>query len=725
MLGSPFADIAAILLLSALLGVVGTLLRQPLIVAFIAAGILIGPSGVGLLESHEQIALLAEIGIALLLFVVGLKLDLNTIRTTGPVALATGLGQVLFTSVFGLLIALGLGFPLIEATYLAVALTFSSTIIIVKLLSDKKEVDSLHGRIAIGFLIVQDLVVVLVMIGLSALGREGEALGHSLLLVAFKGTLFLLVLGLAMRFVLPRLLGQLVRSRELLALFGLAWAVSLAATGDALGFSKEVGAFLAGVSLASTGQREAIAARLASLRDFLLLFFFLDLGARLDLGMLGGKLGPAAVFSLFVLVGNPLIVLAIMGVMGYRRRTGFLAGLTVAQISEFSLILGALGMALGHVSPETMGLLTLVGLVTIGLSTYMILYSGALFQRLAPFLTVFERKDPYRERQAGRVAELQRKVDVVIFGLGRYGQTLALQLQQRKKAVFGVDFDPQVIAQWRRQGLPAVYGDAADPDLLDELPLQGVPLLVSAMPGLAPNLDLLRVLQRHGFSGRIILTANSEEDAAVFLGAGAHGVLKPYSDAADQAADSLIAAIDTPTELPWPMLLRTLALRPGSRAAGRELGALALRDETGTSVLAVTRAGRTLHDLGPDFRLFPGDRLVLVGEPADLERAAVYLDTEEPGADLQTPGVAVDSVTVRDGSPWIARSLTELAFRRRYRATVLGIMRGDRRILGDTGDEALQAGDVLFVAGSRETLDQLAQQQSPEPSDGTQGKAAV
>ena len=284
-----FTEMAVLLLVAAVIGAIGVRLRQPLIVAFIAVGILVGPSVLGWVSANDQVDLLAKLGVALLLFVVGLKLDLHIIRTMGPVALATGLGQVFFTSVVGYFIAIALGLTPVTSLYVAVALTFSSTIIIVKLLSDKREVDALHGRIAIGFLIVQDIVVVLVMIGLTALGEAGDtaSLGQEAVEVLVKGGLFIVIIGLLMRYVLTTLLRQLAHSRELLVLFAIAWAVALGAAGAHLGFSKEVGAFLAGVSLASTPYREAIGARLVSLRDFLLLFFFIDLGARLELTTLG------------------------------------------------------------------------------------------------------------------------------------------------------------------------------------------------------------------------------------------------------------------------------------------------------------------------------------------------------------------------------------------------------------------------------------------------------
>ncbi|MFW5655678.1 MAG: cation:proton antiporter, partial [Roseicyclus sp.] len=373
--GYLFYEIAALLVLAAGVGFVGLLLRQPLIVSFIAVGILAGPSVLDIAQSDAQIDLLAELGIALLLFLVGLKLDFNLVRTLGPVALVTGLGQVAFTTVFGFLIALAMGLDATTAIYVAIALTFSSTIIIVKLLSDKREIDALHGRIALGFLIVQDVVVVIAMIALSAIGvgaaagaEGGGALGDVARVLGY-GVAMLGFVVVFIRFVANPLVERLSAAPELLVSFAIGWAALLAAVGHYLGFGKELGGLLAGVSLASTPFREAIAARLASLRDFLLLFFFIALGASLDLSVLGASVWPAIVLSLFVLIGNPLIVLAIMGAMGYRKRTGFLAGLTVAQISEFSLIFMAMGVAIGHVADEALGLVTLVGLVTIAAST--------------------------------------------------------------------------------------------------------------------------------------------------------------------------------------------------------------------------------------------------------------------------------------------------------------------------------------------------------------------
>jgi len=538
---SVFVQMAAVLSVAALAGALAQRLRQPLIVAFIAVGILLGPSGLGWVVHSDEVELFARLGISLLLFVVGLKLDLHIIRTMGPVALATGLGQVLFTSVVGYLIALLLGMSHVAALYVAVALTFSSTIIIIiiKLLSDKREVDALHGRIAVGFLIVQDIVVVLVMIGFTALGQAGKGaeLAWEALEVLVKGLLMLLALALLMRYLMPPLLHRLARSPELLMLFAIAWAVLGAAAGDALGFSQEVGAFLAGVSIASSPYRELVAARLVSLRDFLLLFFFIELGANLDLGALGAQLGPALVFSLFVLVGNPLIVMAIMGSMGYRKRTGFLAGLTVAQISEFSLILAALGVSLGHINRETLGLITLVGLITISASTYMILYSHPLYERLAPWLSVFERRVAHREMDA--LVDGEGRVDILLFGLGRFGAAVAGSLRERKCRLLAVDFDPEAVRRHARAGLDARYGDAEDPEFLASLPLSRVNWVVSTLRDPAINRTLLQGLRHQGYPGKVALAVASRREAEPFEKAGVDLVLVPYADAAREAADRL------------------------------------------------------------------------------------------------------------------------------------------------------------------------------------------
>ncbi|SCY82094.1 transporter, CPA2 family [Paracoccus tibetensis] len=547
---SVFYEIAILILLAAGVGFLGLLARQPLVVAFIAVGVLAGPDVLGLVQSTHFIEVLSQISIAVLLFLVGLKLDPGLVQSLGRVAVATGLGQVSFTAVIGFGICLALGLDPLTSVYVAVALTFSSTIIIVKLLSDKQEIGALHGKIALGFLIVQDIFVVLAMVTLSAMGvgMGGGGSAADVGLVLLGGIVMVGLVVLFIRHGADRLLRPMSRSPELLVIFAVGWAAGLAALGDALGFGKELGGLLAGVSLASTPYREAIGARLASLRDFLLLFFFINLGAGLELSALGGQLWPALVLSLFVLIGNPLIVLAIMGALGYRKRTGFLAGLTVAQISEFSLIFMAMGIAIGHAQPEAMGLVTLVGLVTIAVSVYMITFSHKLYALCEPLLGIFERRGAGTAEAAVADADAGAH-DVILFGLGRYGRQIGQRLADRGLRVLGVDFDPEALEAWRRSGQPAAYGDATDPEFVAHLPLAGVRAVVSAVPRERgaltesdPQLTLLDGLKAAGFTGRIALSAQHDAEGARLRRHGADIILRPFEDAADFAVRQVVGA---------------------------------------------------------------------------------------------------------------------------------------------------------------------------------------
>jgi Kef-type K+ transport system membrane component KefB len=528
-----FVQVAAILLISAAAGAAATWLRLPLVLAYVVVGVLVGPSVAGLVEPGGELELLAQLGIALLLFVVGLKLDLHVVRTLGPVALVVGGAQVALTTVGGFVLALLLGLDTTAALYVGIGVALSSTIIVVKLLADRRELDDLHGRLALGVLIVQDLVVVVVMIAVTAGGDADGSTWRALLDVLLKATALLALLALLMRFALTPLLHRLARLPDLLVLFAIAWAVALGAAGDELGLGVEVGAFLGGVSLASTPYREAIGSRLVTIRDFLLLFFFIDLGSRVDLGRLAGELWTVAALSAFVLVAKPAIVTGLLGAFRYRKRVSLETGLALAQVSEFSLILAALGLRLGHLDPETTTLLTAVALVTIAVSVYAYPHAGAVAATLGRALDVFERRAPRPDTEGG----VDPHPDVIVLGLGRYGEGVVEGLSQRGVAVLGVDFDPIALARWSERGVDVIYGDAEDPELPHILPLPERGWVVSTMRRADANLALLHALAHDGYRGRVAVAAHRPADAARLVAAGAHHVLMPYASAARDVVD--------------------------------------------------------------------------------------------------------------------------------------------------------------------------------------------
>ncbi|NLQ19119.1 sodium:proton exchanger [Marinomonas sp. M1K-6] len=552
---SSFNEIAALLVLAALTGGGGLLLRQPLIVSFIAVGLIAGPSVLDIVHSKEQIKLLSELGIAILLFLVGIKLDIKLIKSIGWVSVLTGLGQVAFTSIIGFLIGLMIGLDMTSSLYVAVALTFSSTIIIVKLLSDKREIDSLHGQIALGFLIVQDLVVVMAMIVLATIGigsGHGGSGHSSVWQVAVSGVGLLLFVIVFIRYIANPLTGLLAKIPELLVIYAIAQAALFAAIGNMVGLGMEVGGLLAGVALASTPFRESIAARLAPLRDFLLLFFFIALGATLDLSLLGSHIYGAILFSLFVLIGNPLIVLAIMGVMGYRKRTAFLAGLTVAQISEFSLIFVAMGISLGHVSQDVLGLVTLVGIITIAVSTYMITYSHQLYAFFEPALGIFERQHTTREQNVEQGPS--NHPHVVVFGLGRLGTAIATRLSEQGIRVLGVDFNPSATKHWGQLGLHTAYGDVTDAEFIAELPLGHAKWVVSTIPHHHTGVSfedtrrtIVQLVETTRFSGKLAVVSHSKLETEELKRLGVSLVLEPFQDAAERATELLLDGLAEPS----------------------------------------------------------------------------------------------------------------------------------------------------------------------------------
>jgi Kef-type K+ transport system membrane component KefB len=522
-----FQQIALVLAICVAAGGLAVVLRQPLLVGLLVAGVVVGPEVLGIVSGAEEIELLGEIGIALLLFVVGLKLDPRLIRRLGPVVMAAGTVQVLATTAVAYAIARAFGTTTVPALYLAVAMAFSSTVIVIKLLTDRRELEQLHGRIALGILIVQDIVVVVLMIVLSSVDPTADApVAGQLLAIAGRAVLLLGGVAVLSRSVLPRVTHVLARQGELLVLASVAWAVALAAVAVAMGFSAEVGAFLAGAALASSGYREAISGRLATLRDFLLVFFFIDLGTDLQLGG-GDEIGLILALALFVLVGKPLIIAIITTLLGFRARVGVRAGLTLAQISEFSLILVALGVDLGQVGGQVVGEVTAIALVTITVATYLSSRAETLAPRLAVPLLRLERTRLRREFDP-RVHPFPT---VVVVGLGRLGQTVVEELREQGDEVLAVDYDPRNVSSPDTDAT-VIYGDAEDPELPSQVPLHRVRWVASTLRDLDANRALAVAFHRHGYDGRIAVACNHPQDEHLLREVGVDLVIRPLHVAA-------------------------------------------------------------------------------------------------------------------------------------------------------------------------------------------------
>lgn len=517
-----FSQFAILTSTAALAGVAARLVRQPLIIGYLFAGFVL--AGLGVIGDSSALDELSKIGVTLLLFLVGIEMNLSELPSVGKVALITGLGQILFTSTVGFLLASALGFDFLPAIYIAVALTFSSTIIIIKLLSQKNDLGSLYGRISVGFLLVQDLVAVLILMFLASLGENG--VGPNYLFVAVKGIALLLAAWLLSRWVFPRLFTRTVdQSTELVFVVSIAWALGVAAfVGGPLGFSLEIGGFLAGLTLSNLPDHLQIATRTRPLRDFFLTLFFMLLGANLLVDRVGDLLVPAAILSTFVLVGNPLIVLLIMGAMGYRKRTSFMASVTVAQISEFSLILMAMGLSLAHVEESHVALVVLVGVITMTMSTYLILGSDKVYRKLEKLLSLFERKG---KRIAEPTLSYKKQDHIVLVGAHRTGRMLITLLQKQKTDFVVVDFDPDLVSRLQSKSIPAVFGDISEDDIVEAANIAAAKLVISTTADLHDNLFLLSRVTRLPEAPATILKASNLKDANTLYDKGATYVIVP------------------------------------------------------------------------------------------------------------------------------------------------------------------------------------------------------
>jgi Kef-type K+ transport system membrane component KefB len=474
-------DLGIILLASAAALLLARRARIPSIIVYMVTGLLLGPV-TGLLGVTSTVHLISEFGIALLLFIVGLELSLDKIRDVGKVAVLAGLGQVIFTAAGGIGLALLLGFTMIESVFIGTALTFSSTIVVVKLLDQKGDLDALYGRIAVGIFLVQDLVVIIVLTFLAGLGRDEALTAASVtqgMLQAFGGMALLLVGAmLASRYVLPRVFGWMSASLEGMFILSLCWCFGVVLAAEALALSLEIGAFLAGIALAQLPYNHELRRRVHPLMNFFIAIFFVSLGLQMELADAGGQWLPALVLSLFVLIGNPLIFLFIIAGLGYDVRTSFMTSVTVAQISEFSFIFAAMGVGAALIGEPILSLVAIIGLVTIGVSSFMILYSEPLFAvvdrlgLLRPFRALSRSAEP--PAPAATVLDGH----VIVAGMNSLGRLLVRELAERGEQVVAVDTDPRKL-----EGLPAtiILGSIDHASVLAEARVERARLVVSAL----------------------------------------------------------------------------------------------------------------------------------------------------------------------------------------------------------------------------------------------------
>ena len=518
---SIFYQLSIVMVIAAAISLVLRLFRQPLIIGYILTGFLVGPSFLGVIHNHEAFDSFSQIGIALLLFIIGLGLNAAVIKDTGKPVFVTFAAIIAGLGSFGFIASVLLGFEQKEALVMSTALLFSSTIIVVKALSDKKEQSRLYGQIAIGVLLAEDIAATLALLLVSTSGTDTSASNDLVLLLA-KGGLLAGSLTVIGGYVLPRLSKLFASNQELLYIFALAWAFGVASVFQWAGFSIEVGALFAGVAMAHLPYVQAISNRLKPLRDFFIVLFFISLGEELGIENLSGALVPALVFSAIIMVSKPILIMSSLGFLGYTKQTSFKTAVHLSQISEFSIVLIVLAVHNGVASNDLIAITTLTALITIAVSAYLMKYDDALFHYFNKALSIFERNTTKNELKS------LSHYPLLLLGYSEGGFSFVKTFRQMKKRYIVIDYDPDIVESLERRHINHLYGDVTDIELLEEIGVHKSEIVVSTINNAITNQMLANHISKVNPGAVFICHASTFEEAETLYELGAAYVLMPH-----------------------------------------------------------------------------------------------------------------------------------------------------------------------------------------------------
>ncbi|MFA5748044.1 MAG: cation:proton antiporter [Candidatus Absconditabacterales bacterium] len=500
------------------------ILKQPMIIGYILAGILITIFFPKILNGGSEFQSFANIGISFLLFIVGMELNPSIIKDLGKTSLIAGCFQVIVTTLIGFGISLLLGFDSITSIYIGAGLAFSSTIVVLKLLGDKDEIENTFGRLSIGILIVQDLIVLLLFLILALSKNFGH--GNNIIII---GSFFIkaLVLGtilfVASKYLIPKITAKIAESQEYLFLFSIGRCMILGSLFYYLGFSMEIGALIAGVTLASSTYRFEMTSRIKPLRDFFVVMFFVILGSQIKFASIIHFWPQIIILSLIVLILKPLITMIILGILGHTKKNNFLAGISLGQISEFSFIFISIGLSTGILKNNNLiSIITMVGLITIAISCYFILYGEKIYNFIKPILKFIPGNwnNVYKKEQ-------ELNYEIILFGFGKFGSNLFNTIS-KKYSVFTIDEHPKVISHLKNHNMPCMYGDVGDMDFLEGLNFKKSKMVISTVKKFDENMILLKAMKEMNPHLIVILLSNHVHEAIKLYEQGADYVIVPH-----------------------------------------------------------------------------------------------------------------------------------------------------------------------------------------------------
>ncbi|MBI2136081.1 cation:proton antiporter [Candidatus Woesearchaeota archaeon] len=517
-------DIGLIIIVSTLIGFVIKFFKQPMIFGYMLAGLILGPHIMGKIVSQDTILGLSELGITFLLFIVGLEFNLKKLKEVSSVVFFGGSIQVAATTAAGILISLWLGFKFIEATYFGLIIALSSTLVVVKWLADKKEIDTLHGRIAIGILIIQDIVAIIALTFFSNINNFSFAgLGIAML----KGIVLVLSAYILNR-PLQKIFAFASKFGELLFISSLSLCFIFAFIAQYLGFSISIGAFIAGIMIANLPYSLELIGKIKSIANFFTVLFFASLGLQLSIPSISKIVVPVIVMLAVVLIIKPLITIFAVKIFGYKSKTAFLSGVSLAQTSEFSLIIAALGVAQGHISQEIFAMTILLAVITIGASSYLIKYGNLIYYKIGKYIFLNERMHATKHEETEEHSGEKISSDIIIFGYEGVDHGLLERFKAMKKSITVVDLEPDVIRRLKSTSICCIYGDPSEFEIINKLALENSEVIISTVHDVVSNLHLIKKTREVNKKAIIISAANRIKESLELYEAGADYVVLPH-----------------------------------------------------------------------------------------------------------------------------------------------------------------------------------------------------
>lgn len=525
-----FFEVGLIVILAGIGAYIARIARQPLIPAYIVVGVIVGPV-LGLVQDSELVASLSEFGIAFLLFMVGLELEFKKLKDIGAAATATGALQIALSFIAGFGVAILFGMSSIESMYIGIVIALSSTMVVIKLISDRYETNTLHGRIIIGILVIQDIFAIAALSYLTSQSTISNGVGT----FALKLVLVVIACVLAGKYIFPRVFEFAARSQELLLAISLSVCFLLALLFAQIGLSITIGAFFAGVLLANLPYNIEIASRVKSLRDFFAILFFTSLGMMLPLEGLKGVLWPTVALFFLVLLVKPLATYLILKIAKYTNRTAFTASVSLAQISEFSLIILAQGVVAGLVSEKILAITILLAILTMTSTSYVFKFESKSYKYFSKLLRMLK----IRDRAKRAVSGDKLASDIILCGYDRIGHSILKKLREMRKHLLVVDFNPDVIKNLRSRGVTCLYGDINDSEVFGRLDISKAKMLISTANHYEDNLLLLKKAKSLNSQMPIIVTAHKIDEALTLYDEGADYVILPHFLGGDRVSELL------------------------------------------------------------------------------------------------------------------------------------------------------------------------------------------